>query len=157
VDQETYRDAIARTWNDDTPEQYQPANAALGVVGEVREFYDGRHIGEAGDLIYYTTTLRRLLAFPVADDLDPFSFDEDEDVFEEMRFAADQIAEHTKKYVFHGEDFTHLIEAHTYKNLQYVAALFDRHGGSIEMVREHNVEKLRGRYPDGFEKGSGRD
>lgn len=157
MDQKTYRKAITRTWNDDTPPEYQPANAALGIVGEVREFYEGRHIGEAGDLIYYTTTLRRLLAFTVTDDLRPLSFEEDEDVFEEMQFSADQIAEHTKKHVFHGEDFTHLIEAHTYKTLQYVAALFDHHGGSIEIVREHNVEKLRDRYPDGFEKGGGRD
>jgi NTP pyrophosphatase (non-canonical NTP hydrolase) len=154
--QEDYREAIARTWNDEPPADYQPANAALGIVGEVGEYAGKPTADELGDLLYYVTTLRRLLELPVYAFPDtPGTSDEAERPIEALRRLAGQVAELTKKFVFHGERdeaMRRRIDRKTGALLQRVAAeAGGRVDAELERVRAENVEKLLGRYPDGFE------
>jgi NTP pyrophosphatase (non-canonical NTP hydrolase) len=152
MDQQTYRDAITRTWNDDPPTAYQPANAALGVVGEVHEYADSPTVDELGDLLHYATTLRRLYDFPVADPAGETLVPD----LERMRRLAGAIAERTKKCVYHGDEPGEELETLTSELLDHVAAEAEvRLETTLEAVRQENVDKLYERYPNGFEAAGG--
>ncbi len=152
MDQSSFREAIARTWNESPPRRYQPANAALGIVGEVHEYAAEPTADELGDLLHYVATLRRLYEFPVADVGDPPpAVDSDLD---EMRRLAGAQAEIVKKGVFHGADIGPELESITRSLLAQIAAEAGRRlGTSLARVRRHNVDKLEARYPDGFDAG----
>ena len=158
MDQQTYRDAITRTWNDDPPTAYQPANAALGVVGEVHEYADSPTADELGDLIHYATTLRRLYDFPVADPSGETLVPD----LDRMRRLAGGIAERTKKCVYHGDEPGEELETWTAELVDHVAAEAEvRLETTLEAVRQQNVDKLYERYPAGFDPekagGTGKD
>ena len=56
-----------------------------------------------------------------------------------------------KKWVFHGHDQGRKDMLDELGDiLWYVAVAADEIGYSLEAVMEHNIEKLRGRYPEGF-------
>lgn len=56
-----------------------------------------------------------------------------------------------KKWVFHGHDQGRMDMIDELGDiLWYVAVIADELNTSLEAVMEHNIVKLRGRYPDGF-------
>ena len=65
---------------------------------------------------------------------------------------AGEVADLVKKYIFQGHD---LDEEHFAKELGdvlwYVAVGASLKGYSLEQIMEMNIQKLRDRYPDGFE------
>ncbi len=83
-----------------------------------------------------------------------------QNVEDSMRFAnlgmglageSGEVCDYLKKVVFHG----HSLDADKLKDelgdvLWYLANLADTTGLSLSEVAEHNIEKLRQRYPDGF-------
>jgi hypothetical protein len=147
MNQTDYREATARTWNTNTPEQYQPANAALGVVGEVREFIDDPTVDEAGDVLYYLTTLRRLVGLPV---LEKYRLN-GENLPIEIPPTAFRLAEYVKKHVFHGDDHARSINAATQALFGQLTAAMQGFAG-MDAVRAANIAKLTDRHPDGFER-----
>jgi len=149
MDAKEYRRQTVQTWNTEPPEKYQLANAALGIVGEAREFADDRHTDEAGDLLYYLTTLRRLVDMPVIEGHDG-GFRDDDLVVDDMRWTAEKLAEAVKKHVFHGDDKAERIDHLTWHIEWCVYVLTEAYSNGIEYVREQNIEKLRDRHGSSF-------
>jgi len=148
MNQQTYRDAITRTWNEDPPTAYQPANAALGIAGEVHEYADSPTADELGDLLHYATTLRRLYDFPVADPTGDTTVPD----LDRMRQLAGAIAERTKKCVYHGDEPGEELDELTTEMLDCVAAeAAVRLETTLAEVRQQNVDKLYERFPSGFD------
>lgn len=69
---------------------------------------------------------------------------------------AGECADLVKKIVGHGHPFTDEVKGKLVKEigdvLWYAAALADHIGVDLETVAELNVEKLKARYPNGFER-----
>jgi hypothetical protein len=148
MDAETYREATIDTWNTDPPEQYQPANAALGVVGEVRELGDALTdpdnpaSDEAGDVLYYLVTLRRLLGLEVASP-DGAGYGPSTPIHD----LAAEAAEATKKLVFHGADTKAHIDQKTRTLLWWLFLEAPKvHPDGLPGIRRDNIHKLRDRH-----------
>ncbi len=64
-----------------------------------------------------------------------------------------ELAEHIKKYRYHGHDLNHTYIAKELGDLLwYIAVGANAIGMTIEQVANMNIEKLRLRYPEGFTK-----
>lgn len=64
---------------------------------------------------------------------------------------AGEVVELVKKYLGHGHDFDRdKLRKELGDVLWYVATLADATGLSLGEVAQHNIDKLRARYPDGF-------
>jgi NTP pyrophosphatase (non-canonical NTP hydrolase) len=87
---------------------------------------------------------------------------EDQLVYASMGLAGEsgEVSEKVKKAVWHGHemDYAHLLDE-LGDALWYVALAADSIGLTLEAVMEHNIAKLRGRYPNGFsqERSQNRD
>ena len=65
---------------------------------------------------------------------------------------AGEVAEHVKKHLFHGGTLDRTAVVKELGDiLWYVAAMAGAVGVSLDEVGETNIEKLRRRYPEGFE------
>jgi NTP pyrophosphatase (non-canonical NTP hydrolase) len=78
---------------------------------------------------------------------------EDQIIYASMGLAGEsgEVSEMIKKVVWHGHemDYDRLLDE-LGDVLWYVALAADAVGLSVNAVMEHNIVKLRGRYPDGF-------
>ena len=64
---------------------------------------------------------------------------------------AGECAEHVKKQVFHRVELDPLkMKKELGDVLWYLSALAKQFGFTLEEIMEHNIEKLKARYPDGF-------
>lgn len=65
---------------------------------------------------------------------------------------AGEIMEHVKKGVFHDHGINRgkLIEE-LGDELWYIAGMATQIGVTLQEVMDHNIQKLRGRYPEGFD------
>lgn len=62
-----------------------------------------------------------------------------------------EVADHVKKYVFHGHSLDHMaIKKELGDVLHYIAGLCTLNHFTLEEVAAANIEKLNERYPDGF-------
>ena len=160
-----YVKATRATWRDDDPERLQVAHAAMGLAGELGELRREQHFGassiadELGDMCYYHARLCDLCvtesmasAFSYPDALKGY----DRGAFER---AVLSIVELTKKrtFHFHSEEVQEDMELRLKQLAEMLAWWCDRMSRdcTIEDIRRENIEKLRARYPDGFETGGG--
>ena len=66
---------------------------------------------------------------------------------------AGEVANIIKKTVFHGHDFDRgAIKDELGDCIWYIARMADSMGIPLSEIAEHNLNKLRKRYPDGFSK-----
>jgi NTP pyrophosphatase (non-canonical NTP hydrolase) len=69
-----------------------------------------------------------------------------------------ELVDYIKKYLYHGHDFD---LDHVRKELGdvlwYVAVLADTVGIPLDQVMEHNINKLRARFPEGFSEAASRN
>lgn len=64
-----------------------------------------------------------------------------------------EVADHIKKGIFHGHEMNrHELAKELGDCLWYIANLSKLAGFTLEDVAEMNVNKLKARYPDGFDK-----
>lgn len=121
-----YQDLAARTGNKDLSREMQLVNYALGIVGEAGE----------------TTA--------IVCALDPRL---ETDCRKMLEIAAG-LSEHVKKTVFHRhptwDDTMEKLKKELGDLLWYVAMFARSAGYSLEEVATANVEKLKKRYPQGF-------
>ena len=63
-----------------------------------------------------------------------------------------ELCDHYKKYMYHGHDidYDHMAEE-TGDVLWYLAEIADALGMTLEDIARRNIDKLRKRYPDGFD------
>jgi len=138
---ETRRTASAR---------YGAVGYTLGLVDECIEFHfsqvGGPWIDEAGDVLWYMARLADVYGINLS------AIDSKKIVSADILECAKNVGEYVKKCVFHGHELEVaelarrleiLMEA-----LAFVAFIF---GSSLSDIMEHNVAKLRKRYPAGFE------
>jgi len=146
VNAREYAKHCHRTWNDHPPDAgLQRANAALGLAGEMAEYLADPSPDELGDALYYLAVLRSLYGMPAGVGHTALPPDE-------PMQAAGRLCEMVKKDVFH-DDPADLqgIMRETSELQEYLAAEADSLGPGVEEVREQNIEKLRKRFPDGFD------
>ena len=143
MNQSDYCDTIAGTWNPDSG----PAVAMLGLCGELGEYLlDSPE--EIGDVLYYLTTLRRLLGLlPVThpDTVPPATLSPS------PAFVALELSEAVKKHVAHDTDRLEVIDELTVEFHRYLHDQCMERGWGVQEIREGNAEKVTARFPDGFD------
>lgn len=66
---------------------------------------------------------------------------------------AGEVVDYIKKYLYHGHELSvDTLKAEIGDLLWYIANLCNTLGLSISDVMDYNIEKLRKRYPNGFDK-----
>ena len=69
---------------------------------------------------------------------------------------AGEVAEMIKKSTYHDRDYLNeQMKDELGDVLWYLTALAEDHELGLDEIAHHNVEKLRARYPDGFQTGGG--
>lgn len=150
---EEYMQEIKRTWQTgDLTQREEMCNAALGLVGETREYLRAFDASELGDCLFYAHTLLRLLeAEQKLDGQEPLTMV----ARDRLQDHAAEIAEDIKKVCFHGRSReTPRVITRVISFIRTLEARADYHDGADE-VRAQNIAKLRRRYPRGFEEGGG--
>jgi len=135
-----------RTWNEHPPDRsLQRTNAALGLAGEMAEYLAEPSADELGDALYYLSVLRSLYGMPAGKAAITAPC-------EKPMQVAGTICEMVKKDAFH-DDPADLqgIQYHTAELHEAMADMADGLGTTIKVVRRKNIEKLRERFPDGFD------
>lgn len=151
MDAKEYREETKATWNTTVDLQGQLSNAALGLVGEATEFFkDPTDPSELGDILYYLSTLRRLMDIPVAT-YNPKPLMKEEKGMRSILIHAGHTAEAVKKYVYHGSDKEPRIQSQTNSASIVIADQAKKRGWNLDEIRQNNIEKLRERHPDGFD------
>lgn len=134
-------------------------NSALGMLGEMSEFVDKPSIDEAGDCAWYTGGLCKALDIEMGD-LDMFTtsatiLPQPGHEFRWLVKHAGDIAESVKKIVFHDkpiDQYRQKLHSAASGYIVCVSLIVSRElGSSIEHVFQFNIEKLKARYPDGFD------
>lgn len=138
-----YRDEVKRTMPpENTP--LQRCVYALGLVGEVAEYWDDPTIDEAGDVLWYREALGECYGLEPGLGWSEYSADD-------IRAMAGRVAEAVKKV--EGHDRQDLMPRLVDQLKYFYSALRYDYCQSLESVMEHNVKKLRERWPNGFVRG----
>lgn len=149
-----YMEATARTWRTDVDLDLQLCNAAMGLVGEVGELHADTTACELGDVWYYLATLCRI--YDVSLHTWTYGPDDFEETLARTWRTAAEVAELNKKIIFHEQ---HHLRSELCIELSNMASALNDIGGLLGLstpdVWRQNIDKLRARYPDGFEVGGG--
>lgn len=124
------------------------AIAALGVAGELRELRESKTTDEVGDLLYYVTSVRRLLDIG---HVPPHARVPYVEAWRDAAATACKLAEEVKKHVAHGNDWLTEIHKLTCNLYGYCLHEASKLGATLDDVRAENAEKVLGRFPDGFD------
>ena len=126
-------------------------NYSLGLVGEVLELHylysyegAGSHediINEMGDVLHYCVGLLSCMRINV----DPLEIKEGP---LKMIYAAGDVTEHVKKYIYHGHELDHSrVAANIYGIIHEIKKGM---GPAFDIVLDINIQKLKTRYENGF-------
>ena len=148
---EEYTQACLRTWTFEGTKAERVSNAMLGIIGELNEYFNAEgsdKIDEAGDVLYYI----HILKYELGDSAE--MVDADVEVFLSPKAyiisTAMHLAELVKKGLYHGKD----VKEDTAATLRKLFYLFVVNNTlDLNEVMQHNVNKLRKRYPNGFKRG----
>lgn len=168
---ENYQTLASRTANNDLEFRDEFANYALGVAGESGEVADllSRDIvspeylkKELGDVTWYISQLCRLLKMEfsyVALKYNGYLQQMDPRVVALLLSKeAGEIADYVKKVVYHGHALENLLlQEKMVKVLNIVEYFCQRYSFTLQEVLQANIEKLRKRYPAGFDKEKSRN
>lgn len=137
-------------------------NATLGLVGELAEFVaavEGSDLDlvkeEAGDVLWYACAIATL-----ADSgrVPPKDFDASTVVNTTKAFFmhAGALCEHVKKSCRHGKTIDlQLVQDNLYAICVVVSSVLDAVGLDFDAALSANMDKLRRRYPNGFDNTGG--
>lgn len=157
-----YAPLAVRTANKDLPRELLFANAALGMCGESAELDSDfavwkatqserdqlKAIKEMGDVLWYVA-----LAAHLSNVVEHVDFEDTERGNELYLFAAiGAYTDHIKKHIcqFHERDDKHITELLN-TILIGLRKLAVKLGTTLGEVAEGNIQKLKERYPSGFE------
>lgn len=145
LDFKEYIPLAMRTDNPKETELDDILNVCLGLVGEyveLTEFMDKYVIkDELSDLYWYTARLHKTLET----DAEPIRTQAP------VLAIVGLICDTTKKWAFQGHEYPKEKLTHYSKKLLYALnALCEYHGFTPSEVMEHNIAKLKKRYPEGF-------
>jgi len=147
-----YLSSCLKTWNVRDNINLQVANAGLGLIGELFEYFESPSHDELGDVLYYRALLRYLLS-----DTQKISSDMS---ISDGNFSYDVmtsfLADVSKKVAFHDRYndkktrnrysiAMEMLDAFLLYDLHYVLML-----DSFDSTYEMNINKLSQRHPKGF-------
>jgi NTP pyrophosphatase (non-canonical NTP hydrolase) len=161
MDWNEYSTLAARTAPANQARKDRVINAALGICGELAEMADASRQGnrewiaqEAGDVCWYLA-LGGLTDFIPARPHEDLRIWADEagvnSMLLRLLILAGNYADHVKKYTKQGHPWTdgppHMVLSSIAADLYLLMFL---HRLDWESILEHNIDKLRKRYPEGF-------
>lgn len=152
-----YRDLAQRTSNPASP--HRLAVAALGLVGETAEMIaeedESKLVLELGDVMWYVAELASIMGaeIPASDSLAlTYTGWSTYRLSTELVVQTGSLADYVKKVVGHGHTlYPGKVLAHLDTIVQVLQWIATRQKISFEDALERNIDKLRKRYPDGFQ------
>lgn len=146
-----YLQSCLKTWNIRDNFKMQLANAGLGLVGELTEYFQTRTPDEMGDILYYRAIYRYLMGDTIAIT--------DIDYVYELNWELviiSMLADVAKKVVFHDRITSPKTRDRYNKGMAYLN-MFIRYEFAntlapvtLDEVMQMNIEKLQGRHSEGF-------
>lgn len=154
----TYQTCAERTMLDTQPVQDAMLNAALGLCGEAAEVakahieQSGPHIlEECGDLLWYAAQWCKVHNETLGTFVPRLTGETNEECLLRLWYATGQLADMTKKFVFHQKPINALARHLALDTvLCSVYTILHAYGWYIEEACANNNEKLLKRFPDGF-------
>jgi NTP pyrophosphatase (non-canonical NTP hydrolase) len=160
MDLQEYHSLAIRTMKTDYPPLYNLNNSALGLCGEYAEIMmigegESRHaiVKELGDLLWYCVQACEAIGRNIADIflIDEYDIGVDDD---DMLCAVGSFADIVKKCAFHDHPLDEtaiggiITAIDTITN--WIEVCCGVEGISLDEVMQTNIDKLRKRYPAGF-------
>lgn len=146
-----YLKSCLATWNIRDNINFQLANAGLGLVGELTEYFQTRTPDEMGDILYYRAIYRYLMGDTIAIT--------DIDYVYELHWELviiSMLADVAKKVVFHDRITSPKTRDRYNKGMTYLD-MFIRYEFAntlapvtLDEVMKMNIKKLQGRHSEGF-------
>lgn len=160
MDLSKYHESIEQTWNTEPPWRYQIPNAALGITGELGEYFKATERAELGDVMYYVETTRRLF------ELGPATYEEIGPLWSGIRGVVFELCETVKSYTYHDfdggdpeargaafDDAREDVDDLTGKVAGFVAREAAVHDWDVRKVAADNLYEVVDRHPEGFQNG----
>jgi NTP pyrophosphatase (non-canonical NTP hydrolase) len=134
------------------------ANYSMGLLGESVELLEEVLVGsgldakkEMGDVAHYACILGEVVGLKFDFELRKMDMTTT-DTLTALTFAAKQVSEVSKKYVFHRHEFNAVDYRMPLKFiLQAIYSLCEQWGLKLSEVLEGNIDKLKERYPEKFD------
>ena len=146
--------------NNDVERNFMLVNYSLGIIGEAVETLEAFNqnmvldnsvetlLKEVGDVSHYAVGLAALFHLKLPEEI-PFEYKNMTECMHGLLSNAKDISEYTKKYINHDHDDPFPVKSlmNVFSALNMICEVFGR---SYSEVLQMNIDKLKNRYPKGF-------